>query len=148
MKKDLVYLVQTDTTVGFLSQDASRLLNIKGRPPSKPFLKVVASHKILKSFVRVPKMHRSLVRRAKKTTFAYSQEHAIRVVKEEPHREFVKKFEWLYSTSANKSGERFDYAFACSHADVIIEDERGFFEGRASPIIRLGKKRKMVLRKR
>jgi tRNA A37 threonylcarbamoyladenosine synthetase subunit TsaC/SUA5/YrdC len=35
-----VILTQTDTTVGFLSQDALKLYEIKSRNTTKPFIKV------------------------------------------------------------------------------------------------------------
>ena len=40
---ELVYLVQTDTTVGFASKDSERLNRIKARPEGKQFLQTVAS---------------------------------------------------------------------------------------------------------
>jgi len=48
-----IYLVQTDTTVGFLSQDAKKLALIKKRDPNKPFLISVDSFKRLKEFSKV-----------------------------------------------------------------------------------------------
>jgi hypothetical protein len=47
----------------------------------------------------------------------------------------------MYSTSANETGKSFDIDFAKSKADIIIENEKGFFEGMPSVIIKLGKKR-------
>ena len=40
-----ILLTQTDTTVGFLSQDAARLCDIKSRTSTKPFIKVYKTFK-------------------------------------------------------------------------------------------------------
>ena len=146
MSPDKIYLAQTDTTVGFLSQDAKRLAALKGRPAGKPFLMEVASFKELKKRARVPKKFRRYVRNAKRSTFVYPNSHAIRVVKEELHLRFLKKFGWMYSTSANPSGGRYDPTFALSVADVVVVDKRGLFEGAPSRIVRLGKISKYKLR--
>ena len=141
---DKVYLVQTDTTVGFLSKNKEKLNKIKQRPINQPILIEVDSLDTLKKFVRVPKNFKKMVRRAKKTTFIYPNGNSFRVVKNEKHLEFLKKFEWMYSTSANKSGERFKEDWARSVVDVIVEDERGFFEGKASNIYKLKKRIKRI----
>lgn len=141
-----VYLAQTDTTVGFLSQDSKKLADIKKRDKNKPFLISTDSFKTLKNFVRVPKRYKKLVRRAKKTTFVYPKNCAIRVVQDENHLKFLSKFGWIYSSSANLTGKKFDEQFAFMVCDVIVEDKRGFFEGEPSKIIKLGKKVKKRLR--
>jgi len=141
-----VYFAQTDTTAGFLSQDAARLAAIKGRDPKKPFLREADSLATLKNFARVPKKHKKLVRRARRTTFVYPNGEALRVVFDEAHLRFLRRFGWMYSTSANRSGEGFDPEFAKEAADVVVEDERGFFEGKPSKIVRLGKRRKKRVR--
>ena len=141
-----IYLVQTDTTVGFLSQDAARLARIKGRTPTKPFLIAVASLAQLRNFARVPVQHRKLVRRAKRTTFVYPNGRAVRYVGEGEHRKFLQKFGWMYSTSANPSGGEFDEAWARKQADIVVEDKRGFFESPPSRIIKLGRKKLLRLR--
>jgi len=146
LQPDKIYLVQTDTTVGFLSQNAEKLARIKKRDPSKPFLISVDSFKTLKSFARSPKKYKKLVRRAKKTTFVYPNNKAIRVVKEDIHEGFLKRFKWMFSTSANEAGKKFDKNFAFKVCDVVVEDERGFFEGKPSKIIKLGKKKKKFIR--
>ncbi|WP_457560632.1 Sua5/YciO/YrdC/YwlC family protein [Caminibacter sp.] len=138
---DKIYLVQTDTTVGFLSRDFKKLNKIKNRPLNKPVLREVDSLETLKEFVRVPERFKKKVRRAKKTTFIYPDGNSYRVVKDERHLEFLRKFKWMYSTSANKTGEKFDEEWARSKADVIVEERKGFFEGEASKIYKIGKKR-------
>lgn len=132
-----VFLVQTDTTVGFLSQDASALAALKQRPPQKPFLEVVASLKQLKQMARVPNAHKNRVRRAKKTTFVYANDKAIRYVNDHPHQAFINSFGVMYSSSANKSGLGFEKAFAITHASVVVEDQEGLFEGPSSRIYKL-----------
>jgi len=86
-------------------------------------------------------------RRNKKTTFVYPNQKAIRVITQKRHLLFLKKFGWMYSTSANLSGKKFDINFALKNADVIVRDKKGFFEDKVSRIIKLGKKRMLILRK-
>ncbi len=139
MNPQLVYLAQTDTTAGFLSQNAKKLSSCKQRSITQPFLISVCSNRFLKEFVRVPKRHKKLVRRAKKVTFIYPNSKALRVVKDIKHLKFLKEFGWMYSTSANKTKESFNYDYAKQKADIIVEDERGFFETTPSKIIKLRK---------
>jgi tRNA A37 threonylcarbamoyladenosine synthetase subunit TsaC/SUA5/YrdC len=89
----------------------------------------------------VPRAYKKRVRRAKKTTFIYPNKESFRVVKDKRHLEFLKKFSWMYSTSANKTGESFDEKWAREIADVIVEDKNGFFEKEASKIYKLGRKK-------
>ena len=137
MNPDKIYLAQTDTTVGFLSKDYKKLNKIKKRKPDKKILIEVDSLDTLKTFVRVPKKYKKIVRRVKKTTFIYSNGDSFRVIKDEKHLEFLKKFKWMYSTSANLSGKMFDKKWAIKQADIIIEDKRGFFEGKPSSIYKI-----------
>lgn len=130
-------LVQTDTTVGFLSQDHERLAEVKERSIEKPFVQVTSSFKTLKKLVRIPKQHKLLVRRAKKTTFVYPNNRAVRVVKDEKHAKFLKPFEWFYSTSANERSLAYSREFACKKSDIIVEDSFGLHEGESSAIYRL-----------
>ncbi len=146
MNPDLVYLAQTETTAGFLSQSAQALIQTKNRPSSKAFLMSVDSLCTLQSFTRVPKAHKNRVRRASKTTFAYPCGLAIRVVKDKEHLEFLKKLRWSYSTSSNPSGQGFDETFAKERANVIVFTCKGFFEDTPSSIYKLGKRRIEKLR--
>ncbi|QIR76218.1 Sua5 YciO YrdC YwlC family protein [Sulfurospirillum diekertiae] len=146
MNPNLVYLAQTETTVGFLSQNAEALARTKNRPKGKPFLISVDSLNTLRSFTRVPKHHKNRVRRTQKTTFVYPCGLAIRVVKDEEHLQFLKKFKWSYSTSSNPSGKGFDEAFAIEKADVIVFTCKGFFEDKPSTIYKLGKRKLRKLR--
>ena len=134
-----IYLSQTDTTVGLLSQNKEKLNYIKNRPLNQPILREVDSLETLKSFVRVPKMHKKRIRRSKKTTFIFPNGESFRVVKDNRHLEFLKKFKWMYSTSANLHGKKFNEKWAKEIADIIVKDKRGFFEGKASNIYKLSK---------
>ena len=146
MNPDLVYLAQTETTAGFLSQNAEALARVKNRPKGKSFLISVDSLGTLRSFTRVPKRHKKSVRKAQKTTFAYPCGLAIRVVKDEAHLQFLQKLKWSYSTSSNPSGEGFDEVYAQEKADVILFTCKGFFESKPSSILRLGKRKMRKLR--
>lgn len=146
MNPNLVYLIQTETTAGFLSQNADALSAIKQRPLGKSFLISVDSLQTLKQFTRVPKLHRQYIRKADKTTFAYPCGLAIRVVKDEAHLQFLRKIKWSYSTSSNLSGSGFDEAFATEKADVIVFTCKGFFASKPSSIFRLGKSRMKKIR--
>lgn len=146
MNPDLVYLAQTETTAGFLSQNVSSLAHIKNRPTNKPFLISVDSFSRLKRFTRIPKVHKHKIRKAHKTTFAYPCGLAIRVVKEKSHLQFLQKLKWSYSTSSNPSGKVFDKMFAEENANIIVFTCKGFFEAKPSSIIRLGKSKMKKLR--
>ena len=137
MNPNKIYLTQTDTTVGFLSQDYKKLNNIKNRPLEQKVLKEVDCLNTLKNFVRVPNRYKKMVRRTKKSTFIYKNGNSYRVVKDKRHLEFLKKFKWMYSTSANLTGQNFDKKWAISKADVIVEGKEGLFEGEASKIYKI-----------
>ncbi len=140
-----IFLAQTDTTVGFLSQNAKRLEEIKMRPGDKPFLKVYAQLKILHHDIRVPTVHKNRVRNARKTTFIVKNQ-AFRYVSNPEHAALIRPYGWLYSTSANKSGERYDPSFCHHAADWIIEDYRTLHEAGASRIYKLGRTRLVRVR--
>jgi tRNA A37 threonylcarbamoyladenosine synthetase subunit TsaC/SUA5/YrdC len=121
MLKDKVFLTQTDTTIGFISQNAQRLTAIKERPPHKHYIKAVNSLETLKKFTRVPTIHKKRVRRAKKTTFIMPDGYSYRVVKDSHHLLLLNRLQWAYTTSANLSNEAYDPNFAKKAADVIVE---------------------------
>lgn len=133
---DKIILAQTDTTVGFLSQDASRLEKIKMRDGTKPFLKVYAELKVLRSDIRIPPLHKHRVRHSRKTTFVLKNQ-AFRFVSDPQHAYLIKPYGWLYSTSANKSGESYNREFCYHISDIIVEDHRGLSEKSASKIFKL-----------
>jgi len=136
MNPDKIYLTQTDTTVGFLSQNKEKLNKIKNRPLNQKILKEVDSLETLKQFVRVPDRFKNRVRRVEKTTFIYPNGESFRIVKDTRHLEFLRKFKWLYSTSANVTGSNFDENWARKAADIIVEN-KAFFEGEASKIFKI-----------
>lgn len=147
MHKESVYLVQTDTTAGFLSSDDKRLADIKQRPYSKKILQTVDSFDTLKLHTRIPKKFAKRVRRAKRTTYVFPNDLAFRVIdSDDDHHIFIKKFKKLYSTSANKSNYDFDAEFAIENCDVVVEDKNGFSQKHSSKIIRLNRKKAKIIR--
>ena len=143
MKSDLIYLVQTNTTIGFLSQNLEKLNKIKNRPSNKKFLRVVSEYSLLP---RIPKKHRKRIRRTPNNNTYVIKNEAYRVITEPHHREFLKKFKWMYSSSANESGKNFDEEFAIKNADVLVMDKRGYFESEPSKIYKLSKNKIKRLR--
>jgi tRNA A37 threonylcarbamoyladenosine synthetase subunit TsaC/SUA5/YrdC len=142
----MLYLTQTDTTVGFLSVDRASIAKAKNRDINQPFLITLSSLDKQKRLVRTPSRFKNMVRRSKKTTFLYPNKKAIRVVRDTPHSNFLDKFDFLYSSSANKHGCLFDYSFAYERADIIVEDREGFLQKSASSFYKLGKKKILKLR--
>ncbi len=137
-----VILTQTDTTVGFLSQDEAKLQTIKSRTDTKPFIKVYKNFKSLPS--RIPSKYKKLVRRARKTTFIVKN-NSFRVSSPR-HNSPLLNAPWYYSTSANAAGKSFERVFCEAKADIIIEDKNRFHEHRASSLIKLTQKAKRRLR--
>ena len=137
MLKNKVFLTQTDTTIGFVSQNAEKLTQIKHRPPHKHYIKALPSFKTLKSFTRVPDMHKNRVRRAKKTTFIMPNGHSYRIIQDKHHLLLLDRLEWAYTTSANLSSEAYDESFAKENTDVIITPLKQ--KHSASNIYKLGK---------
>ncbi len=142
---DKILLAQTDTTVGFLSQCPQRLQEIKRRDDTKPFLKVYANFKTLRRDIRIPSIHKHLVRYARQTTFIVKNQ-AFRYVDDPEHSRLIERYGWLYSTSANESGKQYDKNFCQSFSDFIVEDYRGLSEKSASKIFRLTRTRLKQLR--
>lgn len=146
LNQQLVYLVQTDTTAGFLSQNSLKLATSKQRDKNQPFLICVDSLRSLKNFVRVPTAFKKQVRRSNKTTFIYPNKQAIRVVKEKNHQKFLRKLGWVYSSSANLTCKSFEENYAKEKADIIVEDSRGFFESKPSSIYKMSNSKLRRLR--
>jgi len=121
MLKDKVFLTKTDTTIGFVSQNRNKLDTIKQRPNFKHYIKAVNSLQTLKTFTRIPLLHRNRVRRSKKTTFIMPNKDSYRVIYDKHHLLLLNRLKWAYTTSANLSGEPYDEIFAKTNADVIIE---------------------------
>ena len=137
MLKDKVFLTQTDTTIGFVSQNTDKLTSIKQRPPHKHYIKAVNSLATLQTFTRVPSSHKNRVRRSTKTTFIMPNGHSYRLIKDKHHLLLLDRFRWAYTTSANLSSKPYDEMFARENADVIIEPLNQSSE--ASSIYKLGK---------
>lgn len=137
MLKDLVFLTQTDTTIGFVSQNAEKLTAIKQRPPHKHYIKALPSLQALKSFTRVPDNHKNRIRRAKKTTFIMPDGDSYRVVRNRHHLLLLNRLGWAYTTSANLSAEAYDESFAKESADVVIAPLKQ--QNAASNIYKVGK---------
>ena len=116
----LVFLTQTDTTIGFVSQNEAQLTAIKQRPPHKHYIKAVNSLETLKTFTRIPTSHKNRVRRAKRTTFILPNGHSYRVIKDRHHLLLLNRLKWAYTTSANLSNQPYDENFAKDVADVVI----------------------------
>ena len=137
MPNDLVFLTQTDTTIGFVSQNAEKLTQIKQRPPHKHYIKAVNSLQTLKSFTRVPSSHKNRVRRSNKTTFILPNGHSYRIIRDQHHLLLLDRLKWAYTTSANLSNLPYDETFAKKVADVIISPLKE--KQHASNIYKLGK---------
>ncbi|GAA7271266.1 hypothetical protein Kyoto9B_14630 [Helicobacter pylori] len=141
----LVYLVQSDTTIGLLSKDSEKLNALKNRPKNKSVLIESADFATLKSLVRAPNAFKNFIRRSAKTTFIYPNSKAVRVVRGR-HGDFLKRFKTLYSTSANLTQCAYDEEIASKLADVVVSDERGLFESSSSKMFRLYKDKKVRVR--
>ena len=137
MLKDKVFLTQTDTTIGFISQNADKLTQIKQRPPYKHYITAVNSQQTLQRFTRIPSSHHNRVRRSKKTTFIMPNGYSYRLIRDKHHLLLLDRLKWAYTTSANLSGSDYDEAFAKQHADVIITPL--IATKQASKIYKLGK---------
>ncbi|GAA6911965.1 hypothetical protein AOH259_13160 [Helicobacter pylori] len=141
----LVYLVQSDTTIGLLSKDSEKLNALKGRPKNQSVLIESTDFTTLKSLVRTPNAFKNLIRRSLKTTFIYPNSKAVRVVRGR-HGDFLKRFKTLYSTSANLTQYAYDEEIASKLADAVVSDERGLFESSSSKMFRLYKDKKVRVR--
>lgn len=133
----MIYLVQTDTTVGFLSKNLEELNKAKKRDINQPCLITTAKFSELKGIARVPNKYKNLVRRARKTTFIYPNKQSVRVVKDDEHSKFLEMHGAMYSTSANLHKAKFDLGYAKMVADEIVGDK--FFEGKPSKIYQFSK---------
>ncbi len=145
-KQDLVFLTQTDTTMGFISQSAQRLTQIKQRPPHKHYIKALPSLQTLTSLVRVPEKYKNQVRRAKSTSFIFPDGNSYRVIREKRHLALIRKLSWAYTTSANISGEDFNEKFAVDAADVIVGYPDSNTKNNASSVLKLNNLRMLRLR--
>jgi len=141
-----VILTQTDTTVGFLSQDDKKLQDIKSRKPSKPFIKVYKNFKtLLASGHRIPTKYKNTIRRSNKTTFIIKN-RAFRVAEDSLDSQLLRDSFWHYSTSANESGKNFDRDFCIEKADIIVENKDGLNENISSSLYKVNHKKRKKIR--
>ncbi len=141
-----VILTQTDTTVGFLSQNSKELFEVKSRDDAKPFLKVYSNFKnFLNNSNRVPSSKKKLIRRAKKTTFIVKNQ-AFRVSTSTLNSQVLRELTWSYSTSANESTKKFDREFCEAKADIIIENSDGLSEKTSSTLLKINNSKTRRLR--
>ena len=134
-------LMQTDTTVGFISQNHAKLSEIKSRPKKKPFIKVLSSSKEL----RVPSRFKKELRRSKRTTFIVNSQ-AFRISNKTQNSQILRNISWHYSTSANEANKKFDRDFCEQNADIIIENIDRLKELGSSKLIKLTNYKKRRLR--
>lgn len=132
----MLFLAQSDTTAGFLSQEESEINLAKGREEKKVLLEV-DTLATLKNFVRIPQKHKNLIRRSSKATFIYPNQKACRVIKDTLHLRFLHSFKWMYSSSANPTKKDFSLEFATQKAQVIIQDCRGIYKSNPSKIYQI-----------
>lgn len=141
-----IILTQTDTTVGFLSQNSQKLYEIKSRSSIKPLIKVYNSFKdFLADRNRIPKTRKNLIRRSKKTTFILKN-RSFRVATYTLNSQILRDSSWHYSTSANKTKESFNREFCESKADIIIEDINGLVEKSSSALIKINHSKRRKIR--
>jgi len=143
--KKALFLTPTDTTIGFVSQDSTKIDKAKERLPNKHYIRVVNSLKTLKSFSRVPQKYKNMVRRAKKTTFIMPDGNSFRVVRESKHNLLLDRLKWAYSSSANLSGREYNPDYAKKVAEIIIS-EPDTKNSTPSRIYRLGNSRLRMIR--
>ena len=143
--KNNLYLTQTDTTIGFVSQDATKIDHAKRRLPHKHYIRVVDSLKTLQQFTRVPQQHKNRVRRARCTTFIMPNGLSFRVVRDTEHNLLLNRMKWLFSSSANLSGAEYDEGYAKENAEVIVSFPNAKV-GQASKIYRLSQNNLKVIR--
>ncbi|MDQ7044558.1 MAG: hypothetical protein Q9M32_01400 [Sulfurimonas sp.] len=141
-----IVLTQTDTTVGFVSQNKTQLEIIKSRDTSKEFLKVFSSFKELAfTSLRIPPKHKNTLRRSKRTTFIVKS-RAFRIAQYPSNSQILRDLKWNYSTSANERSKNFVFSFCEDKADIIIEDKNGLRENSSSHLIKINNLKKVRIR--
>ena len=147
MNNSLIFLVQTDTTVGFLSNDSIKISSIKNRPSSKKILQEVDSFKTLKNKLRIPKNFRKQIRNSNITTYIYPNNESYRVVSNQSnHHRFIKKFNILYSSSANITKHKFDIKYALEKSDISLNTNEDYSEKKPSKIYKINKNNMIKIR--
>lgn len=121
MIQDTVFLTQTDTTIGFVSQNTDKLNSIKQRPIHKHYITAVNTLQTLQHFTRIPNAHKNRVRKSTKTTFILPNKRSYRIIHDKHHLQLLNRLKWAYTTSANLSNHPYDERFGKAVADIIIE---------------------------
>ena len=132
-----LFLTKTDTTIGFISQNSSKIDKAKRRLPNKHYIRAVNSLKTLQQFSRVPNRYKNRVRRSKRTTFIMPNGMSFRVIKDCEHNLLLDRVGWAYSSSANLSGAEYNEVYARGATEVIVTSPLEI-RGEASRIYRLG----------
>ncbi len=143
--KKLLYLTQTDTTIGFVSQDTSKIDQAKKRLPNKHYICVINSLKTLQKFTRVPTKYKNRIRRSKQTTFIMPNGLSFRVAKDSRHNLLLDRVKWLYSSSANLSGAVYNEAYAKEMTEVVVSFPNQV-KGDSSKVYRLSHTNLKVIR--
>ena len=117
----LLFLTDTDTTVGFLSKDPQRLDRAKKRPASKHYITALPSLRQLTANARIPKKFRHRIRRSRQESYILPSGHSYRIVYDRRHLLLLERLEWTYTSSANLSEAPYDEAYAREAADVTVE---------------------------
>lgn len=130
-----IFLAQTDTTIGFLSNNVVYINQKKNAQKTKPLLQEFAYFRDLT--IRIPPTFRRYIRKAKKTSFILSDNMSFRVIHDTLHQRFLQNIGNLYSSSANPTGKGFNDIFAYQKCDIIVVDKRGLFESKSSTIFKI-----------
>lgn len=134
----MIYLAQTDTTVGFLSTDLKVLNKIKKRELNQKVLTAVSSFKYLKTLTRIPNKYKNMVRRSTKKSFIYPNNSSYRVIpRQSLHSNLIGKYRYLYSTSANEKDKGYDENFAINSVACIVYNKDKFSQKMASEIFKI-----------
>jgi len=120
MDNRLLFLSNTDTATGLLSQSAHRLDSAKLRAPAKHYITILSSYRELNQSTRTPPRFRNLIRRKENTTFIYPNGRSYRVNHCKRHGLLLERLHWLYSTSANQSGKPIDIDYCNGVSDITI----------------------------
>ncbi|MEA1892367.1 MAG: hypothetical protein U9N33_06600 [Campylobacterota bacterium] len=141
-----VILTQSDTTVGFLSQDEKKLQEIKQRDSAKPFIKVYKNFRtLLNSKQRVPQRFKNIVRRSNKTSFIIKN-RSFRVADISLNSQLLRDSTWHYSTSANEANKNFNREFCEKKTDIIIENKDRLKELSSSSLYKMNSVKRIKLR--
>ena len=131
--------------MGFLSKDKYQLNTIKHRDVNTPLILEVASLSDIDA--RIPKIHRKQIRNKTLTTYITPSGKSFRVtLHNTAHKEFIVRYGAMYSTSANKTGQKFEYDWALGQADVVVYEKEKLQEKQPSNIVKLYKTKQKRIR--